>query len=59
MACVFYGMPILVENNKPRLLYHLKNRGYRGYSMNRPDKQYIKLSKTEKELGVFLIVLKM
>ena len=51
MACVFYGMPILVENNKPRLLYHLKNRGYRGYSMNRPDKQYIKLSKTEKELG--------
>jgi hypothetical protein len=51
MACVFYGMPILVENNKPRLLYHLKNRGYRGYSMNRPDKPYIKLSKTEKELG--------
>ena len=24
MACVFYGMPILVENNKPRLLYHFK-----------------------------------
>ena len=21
MACVFYGMPILAENNKPRLLY--------------------------------------
>ena len=21
MACVFYGMPILIENNKPRLLY--------------------------------------
>tara|TARA_R110000796_G_scaffold26783_4_gene74035 strand:- start:3645 stop:5873 length:2229 start_codon:yes stop_codon:yes gene_type:complete len=51
MACVFYGMPILCENNKPRLLYHLKNRGYRGFSMNRPDKQFIKLSKTEKELG--------
>ena len=51
MACVFYGMPILVENNKPRLLYHFKNRGYRGFSMNRPDKQYINLSKTEKELG--------
>ena len=28
MACVFYGMPILIENNKPRLLYHFKNRGY-------------------------------
>ena len=51
MACVFYGMPILAENNKPRLLYHFKNRGYRGFSMNRPDKHYNKLSKTEKELG--------
>lgn len=51
MACVFYGMPILCENNKPRLLYHFKNRGYRGYSMNRPDKVINKLSKTEKELG--------
>jgi len=51
MACVFYGMPILVENNKPRLLYHLKNRGYRGFSINRPDKQFAKLTKTEKELG--------
>ena len=51
MACVFYGMPILIENNKPRLLYHFKNRGYRGYSLNRPDKQYNKLTKTERELG--------
>ena len=51
MACVFYGMPILCENNKPRLLYHFKNRGYRGFCMNRPDKKYNKLSKTEKELG--------
>ena len=38
MALVFYGMPILAENNKPRLLYYMKRRGYRGYSMNRPDK---------------------
>jgi hypothetical protein len=51
MACVFYGMPILIENNKPRLLYHFKNRGYRGFCMNRPDKSYNKLSKTERELG--------
>jgi len=51
MACVFYGMPILIENNKPRLLYHFKNRGYRGFFMNRPDKVFTKLSKTERELG--------
>ena len=51
MACVFYGMPILAENNKPRLLYHLRRRGYRGYSINRPDKAYNKLSSFEKEVG--------
>ena len=51
MACVFYGMPILAENNKPRLLYYFKRRGYRGYSMNRPDKIWNKLSTTEKEIG--------
>ncbi len=51
MAIVFYGMPILAENNKPRLLYYLKRRGYRGYSMNRPDKIYNKLSVTEREIG--------
>ena len=51
MACVFYGMPILCENNKPRLLYHFKRRGYRGFSMNRPDKVWNKLSITEKEIG--------
>jgi hypothetical protein len=51
MACVFYGMPLLAENNKPRLLYHFKNRGYRRYSLNRPDKPNRELSKTEKELG--------
>jgi hypothetical protein len=44
-------MPILAENNKPRLLYHFKRRGYRGFSINRPDKIYAKLSITEREIG--------
>jgi hypothetical protein len=51
MALVFYGMPLLAENNKPRLLYYLRRRGYRGYSMNRPDKVWNKLSVAEKEIG--------
>ena len=51
MALVFYGMPILAENNKPRLLYYLRRRGYRGFSMNRPDRTWNKLSTAEKEVG--------
>ncbi len=51
MALVFYGMPLLAENNKPRLLYYLRRRGYRGFSMNRPDKIWNKLSVAEKEIG--------
>jgi len=50
-AIHFYGMPILIENNKVRLLVHLKNNGYRPFSMNRPDKETSKLSKSELELG--------
>lgn len=51
MACHFYGMPILCENNKPRILYYFKERGYRNFSLNRPDKLKNDLSKSERELG--------
>jgi hypothetical protein len=51
MAMIFYGMPILAENNKPRLLYYIKRRGYRLFSINRPDKVWNKLSVSEKEIG--------
>jgi len=51
MALIFYGMPILAENNKPRLLYYIRRRGYRGFSMNRPDKIWNKLSPAEREVG--------
>ncbi len=51
MACVFYGMPVLIENQKARILYHFKNRGYRGFCLTRFDKPMNRLSATEKDLG--------
>lgn len=51
MACVFYGMPALIESNKVRFLLHFRNRGYRGFSINRFDKPMNKLSQVEKDLG--------
>ena len=39
MACIYYGMPILIENNKPAILRYFKNRGYHHYCMLRPDKR--------------------
>ena len=51
MACVFYGFPILIENNKVGQLKYFANRGYRGFSLNRPDKHKNDLSSSEKELG--------
>ena len=50
-ACVFYGMPIFAENNKPRLLYHFRDRGYRNFAITRFDKPLNKLSATEKMIG--------
>ena len=43
MACVFYGMPLLIENNKPGISRHFKNRGYFHYLMLRPDKRLSEL----------------
>lgn len=51
MACVFYSMPVLVENNKKLMLKHFRTRGYRGFIMSRFDKDVNRLSVDEKELG--------
>lgn len=51
MACVFYSMPILIENNKVGQLKYFLNRGYSGFSMRRPDKHKNDLNSSEKELG--------
>lgn len=45
----FYGSPILIESNRMDLLRHMKNRGYRGFCMNRLDR--IKLNEQEIQYG--------
>ena len=50
-VCRFYGMPILVESNRIDLLRHMRNRGYRGFALNRLDRHPSKLNENEKEYG--------
>lgn len=51
MCMVYYSMPVLIELSNEKFLTTLKNRGYRWFSMNRPDKKWRDLSATEKEFG--------
>lgn len=52
IMCVrFYGAPILVESNRIDLLRHMRNRGYRGFAMDRLDRPKHKLNPNEKEYG--------
>ena len=51
MCCVFYSLPVLVENNKKMLLEHFYQNGYRGFSITRFDKDMNRLSADEKKLG--------
>ena len=37
MAAVFYGYPLLIENNKYGIARYFESRGYDGYLMSRPD----------------------
>lgn len=51
MACIFYSMPILVENNKQSMLEYFWRNGYRGYCTTRFDREINRLSADEKKLG--------
>jgi hypothetical protein len=51
MACIFYSMPILIENNKQMMLDYFFRNGYRGYSTTRFDKDINRLSADEKKYG--------
>ncbi len=51
LVMVYYGSPALVESNRIDLLRHMRNRGYRGFAMNRLDRPYNKLNPNELEYG--------
>lgn len=51
MAMVFFGMPALIESNVRSLLEEMHKRGYRKFSLNRPDKTKDKLTHDEKKYG--------
>lgn len=50
-AMVFYGMPALIENNVNSLLEEMYRRGYRNFSVKRPDKPRSDLSFDEDKYG--------
>jgi hypothetical protein len=51
MAMVYFSMPVLLELSNEKFLTVLRDRGYRWFCMNRPDKTWNDLSPTEKEFG--------
>lgn len=51
MLAVYFSVPILGELSNEAFLKHIKDRGYRHFSMNNPLKPYHKLSYTEKDIG--------
>ena len=50
-ACVFFGLPALIEDNKPRLLEYMYDNGFTGYSIRRPDKKYKHMKPQEQKYG--------
>jgi hypothetical protein len=51
MCCVYFSMPMLIELANEKFLSVLRDRGYRWFSMNRPNKTWNELSPTEQEFG--------
>jgi len=44
MAAVFYGYPLLIENNKYGIVRYFEDRGYDGYILDRPDHLKVPMS---------------
>ena len=47
----YYGAPALVESNRPDLLRHMRNRGYRHFALDRVDRPKNKLNDQERMYG--------
>ena len=50
--CVFYGCPILVENNKIGIIKYFERRGYYEYLMDRPESTHTDFSKKQVTKGI-------
>lgn len=44
MAAVYYGYPLLIENNKYGIVRYFEDRGYDGYILDRPDHLKVPMS---------------
>lgn len=52
MASLFYGYPILAENDKDGIITYFEQRGYLGYLMKRPKRYMARNSRVKDEIGV-------
>jgi len=50
--CVFYGCPILVENNKIGIIKYFERRGYYNYLMDRPESTHTDFSRKQVTKGI-------
>ena len=51
-TCVFYGCPILIENNKIGIIKYFERRGYYNYLMDRPESTHTENSRKQKTKGI-------
>ena len=51
-TCVYYGCPILIENNKVGIIKYFERRGYYEYLMDRPESTHTSNSRSQKTKGI-------
>ena len=51
-TCVYYGCPILIENNKVGIIKYFERRGYYEYLMDRPESTHTDNSRKQQTKGI-------